>query len=175
MEYHLRCDTPLEEVDRRTSNCWSWSGHHGSQGGARKGVLAGQAPARMGVRYLQLGRGSKLGTTVRSVDGFVRVGRLRRWTDDAGVEWLRRGEGVEPKRVERLIRDPVTRVLRFGQASVLEVSASERAAYWQRIEPYVRGKVHRVVGDKADDHFECEVSEFRDQQRRVAVTVYESC
>lgn len=109
------------------------------------------------------------------MDGFERVSRLRHWTDDDGVQWVRRGEAVEPKRVERLILDPCNRVLRFGQSSVLEVPVGERAIYWQRIESYVRGKVHRAVGEKTEDQFDCEVSEFRDGQRRVTVAVYEFC
>ena len=48
------------------------------------------------------------------------------------------------------------------------------AAYWQRIGPYVLGRVDRPEGEKTVDHFDCEVTEFRDDQRRVTVTVTSS-
>ena len=82
---------------------------------------------------------------------------------------------LDPKRAQRLLLDPAVRVLRFGQPSVVDVPAVERAAYWQRVGPYVLGKVHRPEGEKTDDHFDCEVTEFRDHRRRVTVTVYEFC
>ena len=92
------------------------------------------------------------------------------------MEWVRRGgTGVEGKRVQRLVLDPTTRVLRFGLPVAVEVPATDRAAYWHRVGPYVLGRVRRVVGEKTDDHFDCEVAEFRDEQRRVLVAVYETC
>ena len=65
--------------------------------------------------------------------------------------------------------------MRFGLAQPVEVPASERAEYWKRIKPYVRGDVQRNIGDKTTDHFDYEVREFRDAERRVLVTVYEMC
>ncbi len=77
--------------------------------------------------------------------------------------------------MERLVLDPSARVLRFGHSPVVEIPADERVDYWLRIGPYVRGKVHRVVGQMTEDHFDCEIAEFRDAQRRVTVVVYEFC
>jgi hypothetical protein len=109
------------------------------------------------------------------VNGLERVLQVRRWTDETGVEWVRRGEALDPKRARRLILDPTARVLVFGMPSVVDVPAADRADYWERISPYVLGSVHRTVGEKTADHFDCELAEFRDADRRVLVAVYESC
>jgi len=109
------------------------------------------------------------------VDGLERVPQLRRWTDEGGVEWARRGEALDPKRAQRLILDPTTRVLRFGMPSVVEVPVADRAGYWEHISPYVLGHIRRTVGEKTSDHFDCELAEFRNAERRVLVAVYESC
>ena len=109
------------------------------------------------------------------MDGLQRVSGLRRWSDDDEVEWVRRGDTVDPKRAQRLLLDPTIRVLRFGQPSVVAVPEAQRADYWQRIGPYELGRVDRPQGERTDDHFDCEVTEFRDDQRRVTVTVYEFC
>ena len=99
----------------------------------------------------------------------------RHWTDDAGVEWTRRGDsGVEPRRIERLLRDPETRVLRVTSTRV-EVPLAERDGYWARVGPYVRGRVSRVPGEKTSDHFDCAVAEFRDVSRRVLLVFEEAC
>ena len=109
------------------------------------------------------------------MDGMERVAKLRAWTDADGVEWVRHGDKMDPKRVARLMLDPAVKVLRFGLPEPAEVGPMERDEYWQRIEPYVRGTVRRAAGEKTNDHFDCEVTEFRNAERRTLVTVYESC
>lgn len=109
------------------------------------------------------------------MDGLRRMSGLRRWTDDDGVEWVRRGGALDPKRARHLLLDPATRVLRLGQPDAVAVAPDERADYWSQIAPYVTGKAGRQVGQKTDDHFDCELTEFRDAQGRVTVTVHESC
>ena len=102
------------------------------------------------------------------------MARRGRWTDDEGVEWTRRGEQVDLKRVERLLADPQTRVMRFGSAEVVDVQPVERAGYWARVRPYLRG-VRRTPGEKSTDHLDCQVAEFRDLDRRVCLIFTEHC
>ncbi len=103
-------------------------------------------------------------------------GRRGRWRDEVGAEWSRRGEQADPKRLERVLRDAETRVLRLDAAAdVVEVPRHARAAYWAEVGPYLTGKVHRAHGERTQDHFECRAFEFRDEQRRVLVVFQESC
>ncbi len=96
--------------------------------------------------------------------------RLRRWTDDDGVEWTRRGETAAVPRVERLLRDPATRVLLFGGPGVVELRPDERPAFWRRAKPFLSGARPGTAQGQED----YEAAEFRSTEGRLLV-LHQQC
>ncbi|OLR94434.1 hypothetical protein [Actinokineospora bangkokensis] len=108
----------------------------------------------------------------RALEGLVEAPsaiRGKGWVDADGKRWVRRGGGVEVKRAERLLASADVRVLHFcGPDAPVEVAVGDRAALWERVRPYLRGRGKEVHADFA-------VAEFRDGQRRTMLVIEESC
>ena len=96
--------------------------------------------------------------------------RRREWTDDAGRVWRRRGETLRRRRARALMDDPATTVLLFGGPSPVRIEHADRAAFWDRVAPFLDGRPSDAV-----DQEDYEVAEFVDEARQRLLVVYEYC
>jgi len=97
--------------------------------------------------------------------------RERAWTDADGVRWIRRGSSIAGNDIRRLLLDASIPVLLCYSLEPRIVPPVERAELWDRIRPYVTGRLR----DDATDHTSFDTAEFRDDERRSMLIIEESC
>ena len=96
------------------------------------------------------------------------LGRV--WTDHDGTAWTRRGSQVRRSRVRGLLRRDDVRVVHVCGGDAVDVPAAERAALWQRAEPYLSD-----VAREPGDHTDFLVGEFRCATGASLLVVEERC
>jgi hypothetical protein len=99
------------------------------------------------------------------------------WVDADGTRWRLRGDGrtSEPKRAERLLHDPATRVLLDHGPAPVEVPVAEREALWSRVRYYLEPRNRPAPGEPTADHTEFWVYERVSDDGRHMLVIKESC